>query len=130
MEKFGEGGWLTLASTTVVVALCFRIRRHYQQVTEKLAELYEEVRDLPWQSIKKIIWYGAGARLVANFSLGLVPFVGAFSNAITAIALTEHLGRWIDDYLEDPANPPPEITMASLKKTFADAVAKRSKKAA
>ena len=36
---------------------------------------------LPWRPIKKIIWYGAAARLVANFSLGLVPVVGMFSNA-------------------------------------------------
>ena len=87
-------------------------------------------RDLPWPSIKKIIWYGAGARLVANFSLGLIPFVGAFSNAITAIALTEHLGRWLDDYIKDPANPPAEITMDELKKTFANAISARSKKKA
>jgi uncharacterized protein (DUF697 family) len=102
---------------------------HYWLVVRIAKARGVRVRDLPWSSIKKIIWYGAGARLVANFSLGLVPFVGPFSNAITAIALTEHLGRWIDDYIKDPTNPPPEITMAALKKTFEDAIAKRSKKA-
>jgi hypothetical protein len=51
MEKFGEGGWLTLVATALVVAFCFRIRRHYALVTQKLGELYEEVRDLPWQDL-------------------------------------------------------------------------------
>jgi hypothetical protein len=54
MEKFREGGWLTLVATTVVVALCFGIRRHYRDVSAKLAELYEEVRGLPWQDLPPI----------------------------------------------------------------------------
>jgi uncharacterized protein (DUF697 family) len=84
-------------------------------------------RDLPWRSIQKIIWYGAGVRLVTNFSLGLVPVVGSFSNAITAIALTEFLGRWIDAYITNPDAPPPEVTMEGLKRLFADAVKKKKK---
>jgi amino acid transporter len=54
MEKFGQGGWLTLAATTVVVVVCFRIRSHYRLVNQKLADLYEEVRDLPWQDLPPI----------------------------------------------------------------------------
>lgn len=80
---------------------------------------------LPWTNLKKIIWYGAAARLVANFSLGLVPVVGMFSNAITAIALTEYLGRYLDDVIANPDRPPPEITMEALKELFKDAIAKK-----
>jgi uncharacterized protein (DUF697 family) len=80
---------------------------------------------LPWVNLKKIIWYGAAARLVANFSLGLVPVVGMFSNAITAIALTEYLGRYLDDVIQNPDRPPPEITMEALKELFKDAIAKK-----
>jgi amino acid transporter len=54
IEKFGEGGWITLAATAIVVALCFRIRGHYEEVNQKLADLYEEVRDLPWQDLPPI----------------------------------------------------------------------------
>jgi uncharacterized protein (DUF697 family) len=75
-------------------------------------------RDLPWRSIQKIIWYGAGARLGANFSLGLVPVVGAFANAVTAAALTEYLAGWLDGYLADPSAPPPDISMEALMKIF------------
>jgi uncharacterized protein (DUF697 family) len=80
---------------------------------------------LPWKPIKKIIWYGAAARLVGNFSLGLVPVVGMFSNAITAIALTEYLGRYLDEAIANPDKPPPDVTMESLKALFTDALKKK-----
>ncbi|MCX7011069.1 MAG: APC family permease [Candidatus Sumerlaeota bacterium] len=32
LEKFAEGGWITLAATALVVALCFLIRSHYLSV--------------------------------------------------------------------------------------------------
>jgi len=82
------------------------------------------VLKLPWRSIQKVIWYGAGARLVVNFSLGLVPVLGAFSNSITAIALTEYLARWLDEVMEHPDRPPPEVTMDGLKELFTNALKK------
>jgi amino acid transporter len=44
VEKFREGGWLTLLVTAAVVGLCFLIRRHYRQVRTKLTNLYQDVR--------------------------------------------------------------------------------------
>ena len=38
-------------------------------------------------------------RLIANALLGFVPGVGVFSNAITAVALTEALGLYLDNEL-------------------------------
>ena len=87
-------------------------------------------KSLPWKQIRKIVWYGAGARLVANFSLGLVPLVGMFSNAITAIALTEFLGGYIDDALAHPEIPPPEVTMQGLKELFTTALRRHAEKKA
>ena len=46
-EKFAEGGWITVAITTLVVALCFITRRHYRRVTSTLDQLYQELGDLP-----------------------------------------------------------------------------------
>ena len=82
-------------------------------------------KTLPWTSIRKIVWYGAAARLVANFSIGLVPVAGSFANSVTAIALTEFLGQWIDAYLETPHAPPAEVTMEGLKRIFTQALAKK-----
>lgn len=46
IEKFLEGGWLTLLVTTGVVALSFVIRGHYRRVEMKLSILYRDVRQL------------------------------------------------------------------------------------
>jgi amino acid transporter len=43
IEKFGEGGWVTLVITGVVIALCLWVKRHYRQVARKLARLSEEL---------------------------------------------------------------------------------------
>ncbi|MCI0451325.1 MAG: APC family permease [Candidatus Latescibacteria bacterium] len=47
LEKFGEGGWVTLLVTGAVVALCFGIRRHYETVSRKVAKLYESLIEVP-----------------------------------------------------------------------------------
>jgi len=100
---------------------------HYRLCTRLARARGVSRKSLPWRQIRKIIWYGAGARLVGNASLGLVPVVGMFANAITAIALTEFLGQYIDQALASPGAPPPEVTMDGLKKLFANAVARQGK---
>jgi hypothetical protein len=39
IEKFSEGGWLTLGITAGLVALCFFVRDRYRRVANKLVEL-------------------------------------------------------------------------------------------
>ena len=46
-EKFGEGGWVTLAITLSLIALCTRIRRHYSRVRESVRSLEDLLGDLP-----------------------------------------------------------------------------------
>jgi hypothetical protein len=46
LEKFREGGWITLGVTGLVIALCFVIRGHYRRVRMKLAQLYQDVRHI------------------------------------------------------------------------------------
>jgi hypothetical protein len=46
-ERFAAGGWVTLAVTGTLVALCFVIRRHYRTTYAKLAQLYDELKSLP-----------------------------------------------------------------------------------
>jgi uncharacterized protein (DUF697 family) len=99
---------------------------HYGLVAQLARARGAAVTKLPWRSIQRIIWYGAGARLVANFSLGLVPVVGAFANSVTAIALTEYLSRWLDQAISHPDAPPPDVTMDGLKSLFKDALERRA----
>jgi uncharacterized protein (DUF697 family) len=103
---------------------------HYYLVVRLARSRGVSVLKLPWRSLQRIVWYGAGARLVANFSIGLIPVVGMFSNAITAIALTEFLARWLDEYILHPETPPPDVTMAGMKEIFASALKKKKKEEA
>jgi amino acid transporter len=41
IEKFGEGGWVTVVITSLVIALCLAIHRHYDWVKARLKEVDE-----------------------------------------------------------------------------------------
>jgi amino acid transporter len=43
IEKFGHGGWVTLFVTTLVVALCLLVKRHYREIQTKLATLFSSL---------------------------------------------------------------------------------------
>jgi amino acid transporter len=38
LEKFTEGGWLTVLITTFAISLCFLIRKHYRDIGQRLNE--------------------------------------------------------------------------------------------
>jgi amino acid transporter len=46
-EKGAQGGWITIVVTSLVVALCFAIRRHYRSVAGNLSRLDEILGVLP-----------------------------------------------------------------------------------
>jgi len=48
VEKFGDGGWMTILITGLVIGFCLLIRKHYDETREKL----REVEKLFSQSIK------------------------------------------------------------------------------
>jgi len=48
IEKFTSGGWMTLLITSGVIGVCYLIRRHYTDVTEKIRELDEMLMNLPF----------------------------------------------------------------------------------
>jgi amino acid transporter len=47
VEKFTEGGWLTLLITGLLVGLCYVVRLDYRQVRRHLARLNQILADLP-----------------------------------------------------------------------------------
>ena len=47
LEKFLEGGWLTVVATGTLVALCFGIKRHYGGVSQRLKRLDQILEALP-----------------------------------------------------------------------------------
>jgi len=46
-EKFMEGGWVTLVVTSLLISLCWAIRRHYRTVAAKMDILSKTLGDIP-----------------------------------------------------------------------------------
>jgi amino acid transporter len=46
-EKFGEGGWVTIVITSMVIGLCYLIRAHYLKVRLGVKKLEEMLSDIP-----------------------------------------------------------------------------------
>jgi amino acid transporter len=47
IEKFAEGGWLTVLITSLVIALCYLIKGHYTRVRKAVSQLDEQLLDFP-----------------------------------------------------------------------------------
>jgi amino acid transporter len=54
IEKFGQGGWLTLVITALLIALCYRIRKHYLEVRELKQKLDEILMSIPTSEVVNI----------------------------------------------------------------------------
>jgi amino acid transporter len=50
VEKFAEGGWLTLVITSVVIWLCYLIKGHYVRVKQGMKDLDDTLLDVPVSS--------------------------------------------------------------------------------
>lgn len=46
-EKFMEGGWLTLVITSLLIVLCYAIRRHYSVIKNEMKKLDELLMHIP-----------------------------------------------------------------------------------
>jgi len=46
-EKFSQGGWITVVITGATVALCFVVRRHYEEVKRNLGRLDDILMTIP-----------------------------------------------------------------------------------
>lgn len=46
-EKFGVGGWITIAATAVIFGFCLAIRTHYTNVGRRLLDLYQSLEVPP-----------------------------------------------------------------------------------
>ena len=52
IEKFSEGGWLSLLSTCVVISGCHLIKRHYRKVQRVMNQLDETLFNLPTSTLR------------------------------------------------------------------------------
>jgi len=74
VEKFAQGGWITVVVTTLLIGLCFLIRRHYRASEAKVDQLYQELGDLPLTATGS----GRAVRPVDHRKPTAVVLVGSF----------------------------------------------------
>jgi amino acid transporter len=71
IEKFTEGGWLTLLVTAALVVVCFLIKRHYNLVVQALRRLDEDLPSPP--EVDDALSAGAGVSVIGpsdTFGMG------------------------------------------------------------
>ena len=73
LEKFAEGGWLTLVITGALVALCFAIKRHYGLVVRALKKLDEDLPSPPEVEIARVSRSGLSQRRLCGGPDGRSP---------------------------------------------------------
>jgi hypothetical protein len=103
---------LPMLDEVVVVPL------HYALCRKLAKERGVRPKDLPWKQLRRIIWWGAGARTALAASLSPIPIAGTVANVVTAYALTEFLSTYLDEALSHPERPAREITRADLVNLF------------
>lgn len=54
-EKFGEGGWITILLTSLLVGVCFLIHSHYQKVNRGMRNLDVLLETIPTTGIKNTL---------------------------------------------------------------------------
>jgi hypothetical protein len=52
--KFGQGGWITLVATGVMIAFCFVVRAHYRRVKRMMSSLDDVLTNLPLPEPKEL----------------------------------------------------------------------------
>jgi uncharacterized protein (DUF697 family) len=58
------------------------------------------LRAVPWRPIAVTAVAGLGARAALNLTVSYIPFVAAAANAVSGVALTQFLGRYVDTACE------------------------------
>jgi uncharacterized protein (DUF697 family) len=61
-------------------------------------------QDIPWRPVAATAVAGLAARGAVNLSVSYIPGVAAVANAVSAVALTQFFGRYVDAACADPAS--------------------------
>jgi len=94
VEKFHDGGWVTITVTGTLIALCFLIQRHYRSVAMRVAQLQRDLKIPdkaqapapppfdPSKPIAAILVGGYSGLGVHTLISAMSSFGGYFKNAI------------------------------------------------
>lgn len=72
-------------------------------MTKRIARVRELPDDrIPWRPIRATRLAALVARAGLNVTVAYIPGVAAFANAVSAFAVTELVGRYVDHLCDDP----------------------------
>jgi uncharacterized protein (DUF697 family) len=90
----------------------------YGVLTSRIAKKHAlPVAELPWKPICATAVAGLAARAPGNNTVSYIPGVAAAANAVSAVALTQFFGRYIDDTCAKPAGARP-LSVAEILDTL------------
>jgi uncharacterized protein (DUF697 family) len=76
----------------------------YGVLTSRIAKKHAlGVAELPWKPICATALAGLAARAAVNVTVSYIPGVAAAANAVSAVALTQFFGRYVDETCAKPA---------------------------
>ena len=76
----------------------------YGVMTARIAKDHRlSSRLIPWRPVLATAVAGLAARAAVNVTVSYIPGVAAFANAVSAVALTQFFGRYVDDACANPA---------------------------
>src|ERR1019366_6955722 len=58
-------------------------------------------KGIPWRPVMATPAAGLAARAAVNVTVSYIPGVAAFANAVSAVALTQFFGRYVDGACKD-----------------------------
>jgi uncharacterized protein (DUF697 family) len=77
----------------------------YGVLTSRIAKKHElPAGKLPWKPICATAFAGLAARAAINITVSYIPGVAAAANAVSAVALTQFFGRYVDDACAKPGS--------------------------
>jgi uncharacterized protein (DUF697 family) len=82
------------------------------------------LKSVPWGPVAKTTLATLGARAALNVAVSYIPGVAAVANAVSAYAVTQVLGRYIDEACADPATAHP-LSIQEAGQRLKDAFARQ-----
>jgi uncharacterized protein (DUF697 family) len=82
------------------------------------------LRDLPWRPIAATTLSALAARATVNVAVSYIPGVAAVANAVSAVTVTQLLGRYVDGACAEPGTARP-LTVREIAEHLRDTILRR-----
>lgn len=94
-------------------------------MTKRIAEIHALPPErVPWKAIRNTRIAALAARAAVNVTVSFIPGVAAVANAISAFAITEVVGTYVDRICADPEHAE-GLTMQEMMETLRDRLRRR-----